>query len=96
MKKILYVLFTLILLVTTTANAATVYVPCNASAGGSKDLYGNHKSSDGAYGAKLLSEWEKNNPDKKIVSIVSHDTSQGSYRGFWVTYKDRKPKSKAK
>ena len=67
------------LFVAVLVKAETTYVPCGDV------IY----SRDGDYGAKLLSDWEKQNPDKRIVSITVRSGVEGRFYGFWITWELR-------
>ena len=85
-KKMFFVI--LVIFTCAIAQAETVYVSCTSDIG--KACWIKH-GSYGEYGARILSMWEKNNSDKKILSTAVHLTGDaGEFYGFWITYELKK------
>ncbi|HEY4507655.1 MAG TPA: hypothetical protein VJJ47_02145 [Candidatus Paceibacterota bacterium] len=87
MKSILRIT-SVILLAVASSWADTTYVHI-----GSDNVRGDHEvQSIAERGAQKLTQWEKENPDKKIVTVSANTYSGNGYGllGFWVTY-DKRP-----
>jgi hypothetical protein len=75
------------------SSAETIFLHCGKDKETRKMADGNYYASgfnEGEYGARLLSDWERANPTKKIICITING-GPGSFTGFWITYKLKKP-----